>query len=56
LTKFRKGAGTIEGEAGVKFAFPPNAKELPVGQEWPVDFGKLTQAKRAKCGNNATDD
>ena len=56
LTKFRKGAGTIEGEAGVKFAFPPNAKELPVGQEWPVNFGALTQAKRAKCGNNATDD
>ena len=56
LTKFRKGAGTIEGEAGVKFAFPPGAKELPVGQEWPVDFGALTQAKRAKCGANASAD
>lgn len=56
LTKFRKGAATIEGEAGVKFAFPKGAKELPVGQEWPVDFGKLTQAKRAKCGANTKDD
>ena len=56
LTKFRIGAGTIEQKLGVKFAFPPNAKELPVGQEWPVDFGALTKAKRAKCGANATDD
>ena len=56
LTKFRKGAGTIEGEAGVKFAFPPGAKELPVGQEWPVDFGALTNAKRQKCGANASAD
>jgi endonuclease G, mitochondrial len=56
LTKFRVGAGTIEQQAGVKFAFPPGAKELPIGQEWSVDFGKLTAAKKAKCGANAKDD
>jgi len=56
LTKFRIGAGTIEQKLGVKFAFPQGAKELPIGQEWPVDFGKLTVAKRQKCGNNALDD
>jgi endonuclease G len=56
LTKFRMPIGTIETAAAIKFAFPAGAKELPIGQEWPVDFGKLTQAKRAKCGANATDD
>jgi len=53
LTKFRVGVATIEGTAAVKFAFPPNAKELPVGAEWPIDYGALTKAKRAKCGANA---
>ena len=56
LTKFRKGVGQIMADGGVQFAFPANAKELPIGQEWPVDFGKLTAAKKAKCGNNASDD
>jgi endonuclease G len=56
LTKFRVGVAQLQGQAGVNFAFPQGAKELAPGQEWPVDFGKLTQAKRAKCGNNATDD
>ena len=42
--------------AGVKYAFPANAVELASGKEWSVDFGKLTQAKRTKCGANATDD
>jgi len=40
----------------VQFAFPANAQEVPPGKEWPVDFGKLTQAKRAKCGANASAD
>jgi endonuclease G len=53
LTKFRVGVATIEGTAAVKFAFPANAKELPVGAEWPIDYGALTKAKRAKCGANA---
>jgi endonuclease G len=56
LTKFRLPIAQIEQAGGVKFAFPANAKELAPGAEWPVDFGKLTQAKRAKCGANATDD
>ena len=56
LTKFRVGIAQIEGQAGVKFAFPQGAKELAPGQEWAVDFGALTKAKRAKCGNNATED
>ena len=56
LTKFRVPVQQIEQQAGIQFKFPPNARELPAGGEWPVDFGKLTQAKRAKCGANATDD
>ena len=56
LTKFRTTITQIEQEAGVKYAFPANAKELQPGQEWPVDFAKLTQAKRNKCGANALAD
>jgi endonuclease G len=56
LTKFRVEIGQLEQKVGVKYAFPPNAKELAPGQEWPVDFGALTKAKRAKCGANASDD
>ena len=56
LTKFRVGLAQLEGQAGVIFALPQGAKELAPGQEWTVDFGALTQAKRAKCGNNASDD
>jgi endonuclease G len=52
LTKFRLPIEQIQQKAGVKYAFPQNAKELAPGQEWPVDFGKLTQAKRAKCGKS----
>jgi endonuclease G len=50
LTKFRTPINGIEQAAGVKFAFPANARELQPGQEWPVDYGALTNAKRAKCG------
>ena len=50
LTKFRAPIANIQNEAGVKFTFPANAKELQPGAEWPVDFGALTNAKRAKCG------
>ena len=50
LTKFRAPINGIEQAAGVKFAFPANARELQPGQEWPVDYGALTNAKRAKCG------
>jgi len=53
LTKFRVSVADIQKEAGVKYHFPANAKELQPGQEWPVDYGSLTKAKRAKCGANA---
>jgi endonuclease G len=53
LTKFRVSIADIQKEAGVKYHFPTNAKELQPGHEWPVDYGLLTKAKRAKCGANA---
>jgi endonuclease G len=52
LTKVRAGIAAIQQKAGVTFAFPAGAQELPVGSEWPVDFGALTNAKRAKCKNS----
>ena len=55
LTKFRAPIAQIMQQAGVKYAFPQNAKEVAPGQEWPVNFGDLTKAKRAKCGANAQD-
>ena len=56
LKPFRVPVASLEQVAGVKFAFPANGRELAPGAEWPVDFGALTKAKRAKCGANATDD
>ena len=50
LTKFRLPIKTIESVANVRYAYPKNAKELEPGKEWPVNFGALTNAKRAKCG------
>jgi endonuclease G, mitochondrial len=49
LTKFRVPVAQIMQEAGVTYAFPKGAKEIQPGQEWPVDYGALTNAKRAKC-------
>jgi DNA/RNA endonuclease G (NUC1) len=54
LRAYRKPIAQIQQEAGVQFAFPQGAKELQPGTEWPVDFGALTNAKRAKCGANAS--
>ena len=56
LTKFRLPIVTIEQAGGVKFPLPLGAVELQPGKEWTVDFGALTNAKRAKCGANASDD
>jgi DNA/RNA endonuclease G (NUC1) len=56
LTVFRKPISDIMNQAGVKYAFPAGAIELQPGKEWPVDFGALTNAKRAKCGANASAD
>jgi endonuclease G len=50
LTKFRMPVAQIEQLAGVKYAYPQGGRELQPGQEWPVNFGALTNAKRAKCG------
>ena len=49
LKAFRIPVSQIQTEAGVTYALPPGYKELNPGQEWPVDFGALTNAKRAKC-------
>lgn len=56
LTKFRMPVSQIQIAAGVNFAYPQGTKELQPGQEWPVDFGALTNAKRQKCGANTKDD
>jgi endonuclease G len=56
LAAFRKPVADIMNEAGVKYAFPAGAQELQPGKEWAVDFGALTNAKRAKCGANASAD
>lgn len=52
LTKFRVPVSAIMQQAGVKFAFPAGAVELQPGKEWNVDYGALTNAKRAKCGKS----
>ena len=56
LTKFRAPIAQIQEYAGVRYALPPGVRELPPGTEWAVDFGKLTQMKRQKCGSNASSD
>ena len=56
LTKFRMPIAQIMKQAGVTYAFPQGATEVQPGQEWPVDYGALTQAKRNKCGANASAD
>ena len=50
LTKFRLPISQIEQRAGVKYVYPQGAVEIQPGQEWPVNYGALTNAKRAKCG------
>jgi len=55
LTVFRKPIAEIEKVAGVDYKFPAGAIELQPGQEWPVNYGDLTKAKRAKCGANAAE-
>ena len=55
LTKFRTPISQIQQMSGVQFAFPQGAIELQPGKEWTVDFGKLTVAKRAKCGASSSD-
>lgn len=52
LTKFRVQFAQLQQQAGIRFPLPANARELPPGGEWPVDYGALTNAKRAKCGRS----
>jgi endonuclease G len=56
LTKFRLPVSQIQTMAGVQYKFPAKAKELNPGAEWPVDYGGLTTAKRARCGAGASAD
>jgi endonuclease G, mitochondrial len=53
LTVFRKPIAEIEKAASVDYKFPAGVTEVQPGKEWPVDFGALTNAKRARCGRNA---
>jgi len=53
LTVFRRPIAEIEKVAGVDYKFPAGVTEVQPGKEWPVDFGALTNAKRARCGRNA---
>ena len=55
LTKYRVRVTDVVKEAKIAFGVPPNGKEIQPGKEWPVDFGKLTKDKRAKCGASAAD-
>jgi endonuclease G len=55
LTVFRKSVNEIMKIAGVQYKFPVGAVELAPGSEWSVNFGALTNAKRAKCGSNAAE-
>jgi endonuclease G len=50
LTVFRKPVTDIMKQAGVQYKFPAGAIEIAPGQEWPVNYGALTNAKRANCG------
>ena len=52
LTKFRVPITQIQELAGVKYNYPANSKEVQPGKEWPVDYGALTNNKRAKCKNS----
>ena len=45
----------IQQQSGVRYSFPSSIKELQPGQEWPVNFVALTQAKKVKCGSKAVD-
>ena len=53
LVKFRAPISQIQQQAGTRFFFPATAREVDSGNEWPVNFGALTQAKRTRCNTNA---
>jgi endonuclease G len=49
LTKYRVSITAIQKETRIIIPLPNNAQEVPIGKEWTVDFGALTNAKRIKC-------
>lgn len=49
LTKLRMPVSEIIKKSGVEFKLPPRSKELPIGKEWPVNFGALTKSKQSQC-------
>jgi endonuclease G len=53
LTKYRAMVSSIQSKSGIKFDLPKGGKEITPGDEWAVNFGELTKAKRAKCGKSA---
>jgi len=53
LTRFRAPISNIQQQTGLRFGFPGNVREIPPGTEWPVDFGRLTNAKRSRCGRTS---
>lgn len=55
LSVVRSSVKEIVKQTGVQFAYPKGAKELPTDRLWPVDFGRLTKAKKAKCSSIAND-
>ena len=50
LKSFRKPIAQIQAASGITYKYPAGAIELAPGKEWWVDYGALTNAKRAKCG------
>ena len=55
LRPLRATIAAIGQQTSIQFAIPTGARELPVGKEWAIDFGKLTASKKAKCGSTAED-
>jgi endonuclease G len=53
IVKLRAPIILIQQQVGIKFPLPFTARELSTGQEWPVNFGQLTKAKKAKCSPNS---
>ena len=49
LTKLRSPIANIEKLTRVKFKYPKKSKELPLTDNWPVDFGYLTKFKQEAC-------
>jgi len=52
LLKVRVKTAAVSKLAGLKIPLPKGAKELGMDDAWPIDFGALTRAKRAKCGKD----